>query len=313
MIAEDTKYEKPHISFVILHYMDAEITEKCIASIKKNIQYTNYSIVVVDNASPNLSGKYLHNKYMRDQMVDILLAEDNLGFAKGNNLGYAYARKIKQAQYIVVANNDVMFEQNEFAQQMLAVHATTRCSVLGPDIITPKGIHQSPLREKMFDRNELKKKLFIKQIFLYYFLVKKKLKIGDKIQILENMFEKKDRKNQEKKRWMEEQREVVLQGACIIYTPDFIQSEHKAFSSSTYMYGEEDLLCLYCKKKGHEVVYSPKIQVEHLNGESTEKSYENVLDKNIFMYNYIVKGYKILLKEMRRENVLKFTGQSNEN
>ena len=45
-----------HVSFVILNYCSGDLTIQCISSIRKNIGYSNYSIVVVDNGSPDKSG-----------------------------------------------------------------------------------------------------------------------------------------------------------------------------------------------------------------------------------------------------------------
>ena len=53
----------------------------CVASIDNNIDTEKYHIVIVDNASPNGSGKELEEYYEHSEKVTVLLSEENLGFA----------------------------------------------------------------------------------------------------------------------------------------------------------------------------------------------------------------------------------------
>ncbi len=52
-----------------------------------------YKIVIVDNASPDKSGALLKEHYKNDDHVEVLLNQENLGFARGNNVGFRYAEK----------------------------------------------------------------------------------------------------------------------------------------------------------------------------------------------------------------------------
>ena len=49
--------------YVVLHYQNIKVTEKCIRSLKN--QFKESYIVVVDNCSPNGSGKLLREKYCK--------------------------------------------------------------------------------------------------------------------------------------------------------------------------------------------------------------------------------------------------------
>ena len=57
-----------HVSFIILNYCSTEVTVQCVESIEKNINYQNYSIVIVDNGSTNNSGKILEEKYGKETL-----------------------------------------------------------------------------------------------------------------------------------------------------------------------------------------------------------------------------------------------------
>lgn len=290
-----------HVSFVVLHYCSIEITEQCIKSIQNNIEYDNYSIVIIDNASPDNSGLLLKEKYEKISNIKVLLMDTNLGFAKGNNVGYLYAKNVFNADFIVVTNSDTVFTQKDFIDKIRKIFYKEKFYLLGPDLITPSGIHQNPHRNYPLTKNQLKKMLFIKQIFLWYFYIKKFFHIDNKINILENMFEKKDKITQNNIPYRKKRENVVLQGACIIYSPLYISKENEAFSPKTFMYGEEDILTYLCCKKNYKILYSPNIRVKHLNGEITRNKYGNSIDKNIFTYKYIVEGCKILLSMMNEK------------
>ena len=81
------------IVFVILHYLAIDETYKSVDSIEKKIDTDMYKIVIVDNASPDKSGALLKEHYKNDDHVEVLLNQENLGFARGNNVGFRYAEK----------------------------------------------------------------------------------------------------------------------------------------------------------------------------------------------------------------------------
>ena len=58
-----------HISFVILHYLTEKDTIECVESIKDNISYPDFSIIIIDNGSPNCSGGILENKVEDNQTI----------------------------------------------------------------------------------------------------------------------------------------------------------------------------------------------------------------------------------------------------
>ena len=295
-----------HVSFVILHYCAIDITVQCIESIKKNINYNNYSIIIVDNGSPDMSGKILKERYRNDKRIVVLCCKDNLGFAKGNNKGYEYAKKILHSEYIIITNSDTIFRQKDFINKIYRLYKEFHFEILGPDLITPSGVHQNPHRERPLNKFRARKMLFIKSVFLYYFKLKKALHIGNRIYILEKWYDKKDKVTQSNVKYQSSQKNVVLLGACLIFSPSFIAKEEYAFYPGTFMYGEEDILTFLANKKNYSILYSPDIQVLHLHGEITKKKYGDSLEKNIFTYTYIVEGCKILLRLMRRKNNLDY-------
>ena len=70
-----------NIIFVILHYQNIDDTINCIDSIKKLQELNNnYKILLVDNKSPNNTGKELEKRYINDSNIEIILLEKNYVF-----------------------------------------------------------------------------------------------------------------------------------------------------------------------------------------------------------------------------------------
>ena len=105
------------VCFVILHYMALDETILCVESIRGCVEGEK-KIIVVDNCSPNGSIKGLEEKYKDAGDVDVLETGENLGFAKGNNFGYAYAVREYSPDFVVVMNNDMEIRQKDFIGQI---------------------------------------------------------------------------------------------------------------------------------------------------------------------------------------------------
>jgi GT2 family glycosyltransferase len=107
------------IAYVILHYVTAKDTIECIKSIE-NLQ-TDYetSIVVVDNASGNDSLEEVKEITSNYNNITYIKNEKNLGFAKGNNVGFRYAKYELNADFIILLNNDTVIEQPDFSEKIV--------------------------------------------------------------------------------------------------------------------------------------------------------------------------------------------------
>lgn len=291
---------KNEISFVILHYQDFETTKNSVSTLLKTLGDQNYSIVIVDNGSPNGTGVSLKTEFANQNKVTVILSDKNQGFASGNNIGYRYAREVLGSSFVVVMNNDIFIRDPNFITKIKNQYAQTPYALLGPDVITREGVHQNPLRDTRFEISEIQRKIKIKKIFLVYYRAKKIFGVGDRIQVLEKLFEQKDKRN--KKKWEEPIVNPVLMGACIVYSPIFLKSEKYAFSPRTFMYGEEDLLAEYCYRKNYTCLYTPALQVTHLHGQSTKSVSNSRNNRNIFMYENIIKGYDLLIKEKKHHS-----------
>lgn len=288
-----------HISFVILHYMTYEYTKNCIDSILENITYPYYSIIVVDNHSPNNSVDLLKKTYADNCKIVILMNQNNSGFAKGNNLGYLYAKNNLNSKYIVAINNDTLITQSNFLEETISLFNKYNYSILGPDIITLENNHQNPYRSEIIQYKSAKKWLRNRFLWTCYLKLNKILKLSNRTSFAEQFYKRRKKQNNSSINHENIQTNVVLQGACIIFSPLYINQMDYAFYPETYMYCEEDILAYLCHKKGWTILYSPTINIYHVECGSTKELHQNTIDKELFQSRNIVKSLKILIKLMK--------------
>ena len=271
--------------FVILHYITIDDTIECINSIKENINYCNYKIVVVDNGSPNNSGKKLLELYDNDNKVEIILSNENLGFSKGNNIGFEYSKSILNADYICVINNDTIIEQNDFINKCICKFTEEKYYVLGPDIIsTIDGGHQNPYKANVYTYKSLKRDRILMNIYLYLnylgiekYTIKLRKKFSKSNSSVTNV-----RNN------------YVLHGSCMIFSPLYLQKYSK-IGDYTFMYGEEDILFYICANLGLKYLYSDDLKIYHKESSATKKNLNNKSDKQLrFFYKNKLKSSKVL-------------------
>lgn len=280
------------VCFVILHYMAIEETIACINSIDDNIN-GNKKIIVVDNASPNASGKKLEKIYSESETVDVLLSKCNLGFAKGNNLGYKYAVDKYNPDFIVVMNNDMEIKQCDFIQKIVESYKKYNYYILGPDIYsTKKKYHQNPQTRRLLSRKELGKKY-------RKFWIKSKLPVIIKIKWKLNNLMGRNKGAEDRSKTVKFIEAVVenpmLHGSCYIFSPLFINKHPiECFYPGTFMYMEAEILYYLALKNNEKMVYDPDLKIDHHEDISTDAQYKNY-QKSIFSVKCLMQSTKAFM------------------
>lgn len=296
MVAEDNKIK---YGFVVLHYMAYEMTVECVANLLQCFKNDNIKIAIVDNASSNGSGRQLADFYKDNNKIDVLLNPKNEGFARGNNFGYRYLKENYSPEYMIVMNNDVLIEQQNFLTKIEQIYRKTKFAVLGPDIYCPAvKKHQNPAHLKGFEKREVQQlyntisKYCVHPAFYYYkkeTFGKLKQKILKRPQNVDTIDHSKAMEN------------VVLHGACYIFSINFMKQRTDCFCPDTFLYMEEDILHYECMISGLKILYSPEIRVKHLEDVSTNVSvksgYKKFKMKNREMERSIAIFLRLISKE----------------
>lgn len=279
-----------HISFVILHYITIEDTIECITSIENNIKYKDKSIIVVDNGSPNGTGDKLLEKYKDNDTVHIIISKENLGFAKGNNLGFKYAKHNKKADFIVMINNDTYINQENFCYSIINEYEREKFHICGPNIISlVDNQKQNPIPRLFNNIQEVKNKVSRFKILMSLSYIS-----GDVIMLKIVEFKNRLKKNNNHK---EERNDYKLHGSCMIFSPIFID-KYEGLYDKTFMYGEEDILRYIADRDGLNMFYSENMTIYHKEDSATNASLNKGGKKRRFYYKNSIDSCNELINLM---------------
>ena len=108
------------ITIVITTFKSELVVEKCLESIPSEVQ-----ILIVENSNNIIFKNELEQKYKN---VNCILAGDNLGYAKGNNLGIS---KVK-TQYALILNPDAVLASDALDNFLQTASHFPDFAIIGP-------------------------------------------------------------------------------------------------------------------------------------------------------------------------------------
>lgn len=120
----------PRVYIIILNWNGLEDTIECLDSLK-DLKYSNFDVIVVDNASTDNSVREIRKKYPG---VIILESDKNLGYAGGNNLGLKYALN-RNADFVWLLNNDTVVREDALSHLIKKMTENTSIGICGSRLI----------------------------------------------------------------------------------------------------------------------------------------------------------------------------------
>ncbi len=118
--------EKPLVSIITINYKQAAVTNELLFSLAQ-VKNPTFEVVVVDNASGNDDHKKIDASY---DFVKLVVSDQNLGFAGGNNLGYKHA----SGEYILFLNNDTEVEPGFLIPMVNLLKSDPKIGAVSPKI-----------------------------------------------------------------------------------------------------------------------------------------------------------------------------------
>jgi hypothetical protein len=120
----------PRICIIVLNWNNYHDTKECLDSIR-SLSYSNFEVLVVNNGSTEGSGLTLAREFSD---FTILQTGANLGYAGGNNAGMKVAFS-KNADIVLILNNDVVVETTDLLNAISLVMRDTKVGIVGPRIV----------------------------------------------------------------------------------------------------------------------------------------------------------------------------------
>ncbi|HEX7483487.1 MAG TPA: glycosyltransferase family 2 protein, partial [Candidatus Bathyarchaeia archaeon] len=119
----------PLVFVIVVNYNGLKYLETCFSSLEQQT-YKNYRIIMLDNASTDNSVQFTQKNFSK---IFIIQANENYGFAKGNNLAIGFALDQK-ADYVFLVNNDTEVERDLLKKLVGAAEGDSSIGVVGPAI-----------------------------------------------------------------------------------------------------------------------------------------------------------------------------------
>lgn len=266
------------LGIIIVAYKNPERTADYLSNQLPKLT-NQYVVVVVNNASTMAECESLASlcggtacapdDHVGMRNVYILHSEDNLGFAKGNNLGVEFLSKNHPCEYLLFSNNDIILDANTDLHPMIGLlDKDNSVGAIGPDIVGLDGVSQSP----------------------HHHVVSPYRQIG---WMLFSRFRKKGRGLQSRASTSEEGKCYWVSGAFFMMRYD-VFSAVNGFDPDTFLYSEEAILAERLRQIGKQMYFYPHVKVVHLEGGTTKENYQRTDIRKILVSSNCVYYRKYL-------------------
>ena len=124
------------LDIIIPCYQNYRLTASCLASIfKSDFPKKNLNIIIIDNASTDATQNLIEYLVGQNEPITYLRQTENLGFVKGNNVGF----KASKAPFIMLANNDINLFPDCISEMMKVFKSNNDISIVGAIEHFPNG------------------------------------------------------------------------------------------------------------------------------------------------------------------------------
>ncbi|XOB46586.1 MAG: glycosyltransferase family 2 protein [Candidatus Nealsonbacteria bacterium] len=123
---------QPKVSIIVLTWNNYQDTKECLASLK-NLNYDNYSVVLVDNGSTDDSFERLKNEFQHSKFI-FIKNKKNLGYAGGTNVGIKYSLEKLNPDFVWILNNDIVVASDSLKILVETLNKNSDVGVAGSTI-----------------------------------------------------------------------------------------------------------------------------------------------------------------------------------
>lgn len=246
------------ISIIIINWNSAGYVRKCLQSVAENLRGLEFETIVIDNGSFDSCGKIVLDEFPD---VRFIQSEDNLGFAKANNLG----SEKSTGEYLLFLNPDTEILDGAIQGMASLIRCLPRAGVLGCRLLNSDGSTQTSCVQafptvfnQMFDSDMVNRWLPVLTTGRIGYNEKNPTPVQ------------------------------VISGACMMIKKTVFEEVGK-FSPEYFMYTEDLDLCYKVREAGYLNYYTGAFSIIHHGGGSSnqrnENSYANIqMRESIFKF-----------------------------
>lgn len=228
----------PSVLIVILNYQTYQFTIELIRDLKDHLLYDNYTIMVIDNCSPNESSKVLVEHAKQNGYI-FFKNNRNAGYAAGNNIGIRYGI-LYGYDYSWILNNDVKLREGNILTHMVNVsQSDAKIACVGPQIYSLDGNIVAP-----YCRRPSFWTLTIGLITEKYY----------------------------RKKYINSSMEVYRVYGCCMLLKNQAMEKINAMDERTFLYREEDILAERLIIAGFKTFYDAKVSILHNESSTINKT-----------------------------------------
>jgi len=275
------------LTVLILNYNQPELTIECFLHNSRHVNLNSW--IVVDNGSDSRNVGVLldfarenhwciinYGEKGIDSWNDLsiiasgsqnylILIPENLGYAKGNNIGLEFIQHVLHSEYVLVMNNDVFWDDDIIQPLLKGFSCGDDIFAVVPQVIEPSGEYQNP----QFLPEFIKLKQVIYRL-LFPFSIAIFRASGPKYRY-QDQADSLSMKGNETVR-------MNLNKYCFIgcfFLADMVKFEEIGFfDPGTFLGTEEPRIIHKIREKGYQVIIFPGIFIRHMKGESCRRMHE---------------------------------------
>lgn len=233
------------LSIIIVNYNTFQVTCDCISSIIASDLPFSYEIILVDNASTECPAALFVEKF---SIIKLVEAGGNVGFARGNNLGY----DASVGEYILFLNSDTLVnaEALRYCVTYLDDASHKRVALVGCRLLyIDQSLQLSSFNYRVGIFSSLLDNVFVGKLLQ---------KMG--------MAPFRNLPHILKEHEEEHKTEAVL--GAFMFCRRSVIDEVGSFDNDFFMYYEELDWCYRISDAGYDIMYLPQVSIVHLEGGS---------------------------------------------
>ena len=272
------------LAIIVVHYKGRDLTEACLASLKKTQRpELALKVIVVDNGSSELLN------FADNDFVELVKTRTNLGFTGGNNVGIKKALA-QGAEWIMLLNNDTLLP-TDFFEIFSQID-------LKAGIIAPK-IYFAPGKEYHYERYQEKDRGRV----IWY--------AGGVID-WQNVYGSHRGVDEVDRSQYDQTATTDFSSGCAMLIKRAVFEKIGLLDEDYFLYLEDLEFCQRAKRAGFKVVFEPRLCLWHVNAGSSSVGgplQDYFMTRNRLLFGQQYAPFRAKLALMRESLGLWFQGR----